>query len=174
MRNVKISFSCCILSSAVLDHQKDFSLTKYISSFRAKLKRLNLSIVLLCKRPNVSVWLKDVDAKWSYERDPLRSNSNKPQVQFLYPVRPGDSYGKASVANKSVQTKRRLIKWGQRMRKLNSSLDCVTLATLSQIFLSISGFSWSSLLSLIYGTALTPIRNALCKPATGTYEYLHT
>lgn len=132
VRVVKISFPCCPLSAAVLVHQKDLSLSKYISSFSTKLKRPDFSFVLLCKRPNVSVWLKDEDAKWSYERNPLRSNSNKPQVQFLCPGRPGESYGTASEANKSFQAKRRLIKWGPRMLKLNSSFS---LCDISNTFL---------------------------------------
>lgn len=124
----KISFPCCPGSAAVLVHQNDFSLSKYI--LRVQMKKLNFSIVFFCEGPNVSVWLKDLDAKWSYERNAPQSNSNKPQVWFLYSVHPGDSYGTASVANKSFQTKRHLIKWGQRVLKFDSGfwffwLSCV-------------------------------------------------
>lgn len=43
MRIVKISFPCCPLSAAVLVHQKDLSLSKYISRFWTKLKRPNFA-----------------------------------------------------------------------------------------------------------------------------------
>lgn len=138
MRVVKISFPCCPLSAALLVHPKDVSLSKYISGFWTKLKRLDFSIVLLCKGPNISVWLKDVDAKSSYERNPIWSNSNKPQVQFFYPVCLGDSYGTASVANKSFQTKRWLIKWGRWMWKLNSSFGLCHISNTQTVFLYMS------------------------------------